>query len=49
MNTKYFQGFVIKINTFHATEYHLNPTQNTDTRISHFVWLGFNLKIWEGI
>ena len=32
MNTEYFQGFVIKINTFYAAECHLNSTQNTNTR-----------------
>ena len=50
MNTKQFQGFVIKINTFHATECHLNPTQKTKkTAISHFVLLGFNLEKFEKV
>ena len=31
MNTKYFHGFVIKINTFYATECYLNPIQNINT------------------
>ena len=35
-NAKYFHGFVIKINTFHATGNHLNPTQNTNTRNFRF-------------
>ena len=32
LSTKYFHGFVIKINTFDATECHLNPIENTNIR-----------------
>ena len=49
MNTKYFHGFVIKINTFHATEWHLNSIQNTNTRNFYFVLLGLNPKKFEKV
>ena len=39
MNTNYFHSFVVKINTFHATECHLNPIQNTKYRL---FYIGFN-------
>ena len=42
MNTKYFHGFVINVDTFHASECHLNPIHNANTAVSHFVLLGFN-------
>ena len=41
MNTKYFHGFVIKINTFHATECHLNPIQDPNTRNFTFCLIRF--------
>ena len=37
INTKYFHGFVTKINTFFAIECHLNPFRTQIPAISHFL------------
>ena len=49
MNTKYFYGFVVKINLFNATECHLNPIQNTNPRNFTLVLLGFNPEKCEKV
>ena len=41
MNVNYFRGFIIKINTFHATECDLNPVRNTIPAVSDFLLFGF--------
>ena len=48
MNTKYFHGF-IKINTFHATECHMNPIQNTNTCDFTFSFISFNAEKFEKV
>ena len=42
MNTKYFHCFLDKINTFRATDCHLNPIQNTSARNFSFYLIRFN-------
>ena len=37
----YFHGFVMKINTFHAAECHLNPIQNSNTHNITFFLIWF--------
>ena len=41
MNTNYFHSFVININTFHASECHLNPIQDTNTHSFTFCLIRF--------
>ena len=48
MNTKYFHGF-IKINTFHATECHMNSIQNTNTCDFTFSFISFNAEKFEKV
>ena len=49
MKTKYFHGFIIKINLFHATECHLNPIRTPIPAISHFVVLILNPEKFEKV
>ena len=50
MNTKYFCGFVIKINKFHATECHFRTPFRTPIPVnSNFVLLGFNPENFEKV
>ena len=49
INTKYFHNFVIKIDTFNATDYHLNPIQDTNTHNFTFCVISFNPEKFDGV